>query len=261
MTARSFATRTLAPRPLAAAFALFISVVLSSALPPSALAEETVKPSGKVVSEKRDTKGFSGVALGMSGEVELRQGNVESVTVTADDNILPFIETVVERGSLQIRWKRDGRRVQSHNRKIRIVVEAINVESLAVGGSGRIVASTLKSSTLSGSVGGSGEIRVDRLDAQTVSADVGGSGRLLLAGRTDTLKAVSGGSGQLQLGDLVARTATVSTSGSGRTVVAARESLSVAAAGSGSVGYYGDPITKIAKAGSGSVSRQGSLPL
>jgi hypothetical protein len=46
---------------------------------------------------------FNGVALNVPGNVELRIGNTDSVTIEADDNILPLIDTAVENGTLRIR--------------------------------------------------------------------------------------------------------------------------------------------------------------
>jgi hypothetical protein len=58
--------------------------------------------SGKLQTETREVSGFQGVAVKGPMKVVLRQGTREGVAVSADDNLLPLIETTVERGMLKI---------------------------------------------------------------------------------------------------------------------------------------------------------------
>ncbi len=277
------------PSLLVAASAIFTTLVLT--LTPIGAAHafdifsssKSITPSGQIKTERRNVSGFTGVALGMSGNVEIKQGATEGVTIETDDNILPLIQTVVENGTLQIRWEgknNTGYRVDSHNHKINIVVNAINISRLAVGGSGVIRAAQVQTTNLSASIGGSGSVRIDKLTteklsgeiggsgslrvdaltAKKVSGDIGGSGNISLEGSADAFSGVVGGSGALRCGQLKANDVSISVAGSGSATVWAKDSLSVSIAGSGGVGYYGDAKVSIAKAGSGSVKRLGGEP-
>ena len=69
---------------------------------------EQVQGSGNVKRQARDVAHFSGLALSLPGNVEIHSGSGrEGLTIEADDNLLPLIETVVEEGTLQIRAKRN----------------------------------------------------------------------------------------------------------------------------------------------------------
>jgi hypothetical protein len=57
---------------------------------------ETVKGNGIIKQETRALGRFTGVALGLPAQVEIRMGNVESVSIETDENILPWVETSVE---------------------------------------------------------------------------------------------------------------------------------------------------------------------
>src|SRR4051812_46502843 len=57
-----------------------------------------LKGSGTIVKQTRALPAFTGVSLSMGGQVALRLGNSEDITLETDDNILPAIETVVENG-------------------------------------------------------------------------------------------------------------------------------------------------------------------
>ena len=220
---------------------------------------KSVTLSGKTKIETRDVSGFTGIALGMSGMVEIEQGSSEGVTIETDENILPHIQTVVDRGTLKIRWDANTR-VDSHNLRIKITVRAININSLAVGGSGSLFAPRLQTTNLDASIGGSGDIRIDALSAKKLVTAIGGSGSFTASGSADTFNVSIGGSGRVRCGSLSTGRVSVSVGGSGSTVVWAREALDVSLAGSGNVDYYGDPKVSSSTVGSGRVKRLGSQP-
>jgi hypothetical protein len=84
--------------------------------------------------------GFSGVRLAVPAKMEVIQGDTESAALEGSAEDLARVETVVEDGVLHIRAKE---RVNwSWNPKIRITVHAKRIESLAISGSGDIVAQT-----------------------------------------------------------------------------------------------------------------------
>ena len=214
--------------------------------------------SGKLATEARVASGFTGIALALSGRVDVTQGDKESVSVTADDNLLPEIETVVEGGVLKIRW-RDRVNI-THSSSIRIAVTAKSIESLAVGGSGDIVSAALRARDLKVSIGGSGNVRLYSLTAAALTVSIGGSGDFTGEGAADSLTANVAGSGNIKAGRLAAQNVKVSVAGSGDATVWAKGDLNVSVAGSGDVKYYGDPAVKRAVVGSGSVKRLGTAP-
>lgn len=77
-----------------------------------------------------------GIALSLPGRVEVVQGATESIRITADDNVLPEIQSVVEGGILKLRFR--DRFTSVTNARIRVIVNAKAIESLAIAGSGDI---------------------------------------------------------------------------------------------------------------------------
>lgn len=218
----------------------------------------TTTGSGHVASESRDVGAFTGVALALDGVVEISNAARDSVAVEADDNILPLIETVVENGTLQIRFKDKFRSIRAAN--IRIVVTARAIDALVVSGSGDIRAETLKSAALTARIAGSGDIRIARLDSPSLVASISGSGDLTVGGSIDSLAASIAGSGNLKTGKLEVKRASVKIAGSGYAKVWARETLAVSIAGSGDVDYYGDAAVTQSVAGRGTIKRLGTAP-
>lgn len=205
--------------------------------------------------EARNVSGFSGIALAVPGELELRLGPSESVTIEADENILPVIETTVSRGTLQIRTRR-GQDIDPT--VLRIVVQARRIELLSLAGGGSIAADALKAPALKVDVGGSGSITLQRADIEALTVSMAGSGNANLAGRARELQVSVAGSGTVSAGALAADEARVSIAGSGLATVSARSSLKASIAGSGTVRYQGDPRVERSIAGSGDIQRIGS---
>ena len=193
--------------------------------------------SGKLETQTRNLESFNGVAIAIPAEVEVLQGAPQRVVISADDNVLPLIESAVEGGVLQLRL-REG--TQLRNAKIRVSVRARELESIAIAGSA--------------------EVRAAALATPKLALRISGSGDAHLGGKAGELDVRISGSGDVQAGQLDTQRASVSISGSGDATVWARESLRVHVAGAGDVRYFGDPRVEKSVAGSGSVRRVGAAP-
>jgi hypothetical protein len=218
---------------------------------------ETVKGNGKAGSQTRQLASFTGLSLSLPAQVELRIGNIESATIETDENLLALVETVVEKGNLEIRPKK-GFNLEA--RAIKIVVQARQVERIALGGSGSVHADTLRSPKLRLDVGGPGSINVEAAESESIATALGGSGQVKIGGTTRRLTVSIGGSGEVQAGQLKAEDVEVSIGGSGDAAVWATNALKVAVAGSGDVNYYGDPKVQTSVVGSGGAKRLGPAP-
>jgi hypothetical protein len=194
--------------------------------------------SGRAMTQQREVSGFNGIALSLPGRLEIVQGAAEGVTITADDNVVPEIETVVERGVLHLRF-RQNTGVATRTR-ISITVKARSIESIAVAGSGDVIAPSLDSPDLTVRLAGSGDVKV--------------------GGRAESLQVRISGSGDVDASRFDTQRAKVSVAGSGDATVWARKTLEVSVSGSGEVRYFGDPEVRKKVAGSGTVRRKGASP-
>lgn len=228
----------------------------------SALAE-SVTGSGRLVTESRPVSGFAGLSVALSGKVQLTQGTTESLTITADDNVLPYIESTIEQNQLRIRFKRptDGRYLNINRETINIVVVSRNVESINVGGSADVSVGPFRATRFVANIGGSGNIDIASAELEDMVVTIGGSGDLKVrGGRTDSLDVRIGGSGEVDLAKLQSKRAKVRIGGSGEASLWVREALDARVAGSGGVRYYGDPKVERSVSGSGEVRRAGAAP-
>ena len=215
----------------------------------------TVRGSGNVISEKRDVRGFKQVELAGSGELTISQGDTESLTVEADDNIMPRIRTEVHGDRLRIGLEQGvSVRPTAPMRYTLVVRDLTGVE---LSGSGKILAGALRCSDLTLDISGSGSIRFDQLAAGNVRAEIDGSGNMRIAGKANRQDVQISGSGSYQAEDLESRSAKVSIDGSGDSTLWVRDSLSTSISGSGSVHYYGNPSLSKSASGSGHVRSLG----
>ena len=148
---------------------LLITFVIAMSLAPNAHAWEwswggkSITGSGVVKTEARQVSGFTGIGLSLPAKVTVRQGTKEAITIEADDNFLPLIETVVERGSLKIRTTEKNISFKGKSATLNIIVDIINVDHLSIAGSGDMVSDALKADKLKASVAGSGDLKLKAL--------------------------------------------------------------------------------------------------
>jgi hypothetical protein len=214
---------------------------------------ETVKGSGTAASQHRDPGAFTGIALGASFDVVVRQANRESIDIRADDNLLALIETNIvasgDRRTLRIDLKSNT----SFDSRTHVAVEVavVQIESIALGGSGKIVVEPLRAGRLKASVGGSGSLRMSGLEARELDLSLGGSGDFQADGRAGKFSASIAGSGQCDAQQLIAEDVTISIAGSGDARIHADHSLHASIAGSGDVIYSGRATPSASIVGSG----------
>lgn len=201
---------------------------------------ETVTGSGNPATETRSVAGAHGVSMSVPGKLEIVIGDAEKLTINGDDNILPMLETPVERGELRIRFRDRGNVNLRFKTPLRMTLAVKSIDGIAIAGSGDVVA--------------------NGLDARKLAVSISGSGNVTLGGKAQSLEAQIAGSGDVRAGKLEAKTASVSIAGSGDATLWARESLQASVAGSGDVRYYGDPTVQRSVMGSGSVRRVGAAP-
>lgn len=220
---------------------------------------DEVRGSGVARTQTRTTGHFNGLSLSLPAAAEVRIGATEGITIEADNNLLPMIETVVERGVLKVRPIRDNLYLRSRNMKV--IVTAKSLDNLSLDGSGSITTGPLRGERISLAVGGSGTINVGSVTAERVSVAVGGSGDIKVAGgQASRLSVTIGGSGDVDAGGMRVSDAGITVGGSGTSTVWVTDRLSYTIAGSGDVRYYGDPRVSRTVAGSGTAERLGAAP-
>lgn len=190
--------------------------------------------SGATASETREVNGFTAVELATSGDLEISRTGTESLTIEAEDTVLPLLTSEVSSGTLRLGIE-EGTSV-STSQPIIYRLTVADLDAIAVTGSGDVTAP---------------DLATDKL-----TVDLRGSGTVTTGGSADTQQVEISGSGDYEGADLSSDAAIVSVSGSGDATLQVRDTLDVTIRGSGSVTYIGDPVVTQEIAGSGEVIRQ-----
>ena len=233
--------------------ATFVTLVLAAVFPTAGVAAHD----GPERRETRAVSGFHAIRLAVPANLELTQGDVESLAIEAGEKILANIETVVEEGTLVIR---PAKPLRTWHGKVRIQVSARRIEALTIAGAGDIHAAALRGPALKVTIAGAGDVRIGTLETERAAIHISGSGDVRVGGRTVELSTRISGSGDVHAERLDARRVKVSIAGSGGADVRAQESLAVNVSGSGNVRYYGEPSVAKTIRGSGSVKKAGAAP-
>jgi hypothetical protein len=211
------------------------SLLISCSVISGACVFDSVAGSGKIVTEPRTVSGFSAVSLSGSGQVAIEQTGIESLTVTTDDNLLPYIKTEMKGSTLELGFKDPMTHLNpTHDIVFRLTVKKL--EGLDISGSGKADAKGL--------------------DPDRLKVEISGSGEVSAHGTANDLDLSISGSGGYRGEDMRSKRATIDITGSGAAVIAASETLQADVSGSGSIQYIGDPQVTQHVSGSGSVHRR-----
>lgn len=193
---------------------------------------DSVSGNGKSTTENRSVSGFTSVELDGSGELQIEQTGTESLSITADENLLQYLTSDVSGGRLRLGTK-SGTNI---NGTVNYKLTVKNLSEIGVQGSGSVNAKGLTS------------------DSMKIA--VAGSGNITTAGTADRMEVAIEGSGHFQGDNFKSKDAKVEINGSGGATLAVSERLDATINGSGSVEYIGDPQVTVNNNGSGTVSKK-----
>jgi hypothetical protein len=194
----------------------------------------TINGSGTLKTEVRPVDKFTTIRLsGVGGNLVIERTGAESLTVTADDNLVDLFTSEVRDGTLYLSVAK-GKSLSGKQPIYKISVG--DLRELDVRGSGTVDAT--------------------KLEGDTLSIAISGSGTANVAGRTDDLTVAISGSGSFNGAELKAKRAKVVVSGSGELTVSASDELDAKVSGSGSIRYIGSPKLTSNVSGSGSIRKK-----
>lgn len=256
---------------------------------------EHINGSGTIVTEDRAVSGFDKVDLQSIGNLTIIEGDKESLTIEADDNLMEYITTDVFNNALEIGMEPNISIDPS--RAIEYTLTVKSLSSIVLSGFGNINAAELNAEDieikLSGSgnmtlgdlktenallrvsgfgninvdnmvvdqptleISGSGDIDVNQMQAITMNLKISGFGNADITGTANDQDIQIVGSGNYHGEDLESESASVKITGFGDATVWANSNLDVTITGSGNLEYYGSPKVTQTMTGFGKVNSLG----
>lgn len=215
-------------------------------------AGNSVDGSGRQVNVVRTVGSFSALRLESSVDVRAHQGATPSVTVHADDNIEPMIETTVDGDTLVVRMRKGASFHTRHNVVVDVVFTSLTAAQQH--GSGDLHIDKLTGPRFESTIAGSGDLQIDHAQLGSFALNIAGSGDVAISGTADEARFGVAGSGDIDARDFAARRVSVNIRGSGDAHVNATEAIDASVAGSGDVVYAGHPHDVARRvSGSGSI--------
>lgn len=210
--------------------------------------------SGNIVTEIRKTGSFDAISVGGSFEVEVKTGDVTSVVVEADDNIMKYIETRVSGNTLKIETE-DLHNYSDVHMKVFVTVPSLS--SISASGSAEVVADNIltSSSKLTFKASSSSSISAE-VNAPEIESDASSSATIALRGKTKNYDAQASSSANINSFELLSENTTAKASSSADIQVHASVNLNAKASSSGSIDYKGAATVNKSESSSGSVEKK-----
>jgi hypothetical protein len=215
----------------------FAIAILSIAACTNAQLRRTVYGNNKVVTKERKIESFTGLRVSTGIDVYLKQGDVETVSVEADENILEYILTEVRGGILNVYTEVS---IRDAERK-RVYITVKEISSIRTSSAGDVFGeSPIKSDRLELSASSAGNIKLE-VSAKEIKVSISSSGDITLTGETGLLEADLSSAGDLNAYELNAKEAVLSVSSAGDAAVNVSEKLTARASSAGDINYRGNP--------------------
>lgn len=171
--------------------------------------------SGNRETEERTVSEFNGIILETAADISLSIGDLPSITVSADDNILELISTKVKNGKL-------------------IISQSSEFQS-EIGVNISIVTKSLDSIILDGA----GNINATGINSENFNVELDGAGDIKASGECTNLDIDLNGAGDVKLYGLVSKSAKARLDGAGNIEVYATDTLVAKINGAGDINYKG----------------------
>jgi Putative auto-transporter adhesin, head GIN domain len=207
------------------------------------------KGNGNIKEEQRQVAEFTGVEVGGGVELEIRTGGERRVTISADENVLPLLETKVENGVLQLR-RANGLRP---TRTIKLTVVTPKLEWIGVSGGVTLKAHAPASTKLTLEGSGGTEIDVRGIDVENLVVELTGGGQAQLAGKAKSARFELSGGVVLDAQGLEVETARIDASGGVDARIAVSKEITGEMSGGVGVRVKGRPSVKIDSSGGSAI--------
>lgn len=221
-------------------------------LAPGLQANQTIIGSGNISTEKREVSSIKKIDVLGFGILHIKQGDKEALTIEAEENILPLIESKVDSGNLSLGLKHNVS--VNPKKEIHYYLTVLDIKDIKMHGAAVLsIPDPIKVLALNLTLNGSGHANLF-IEVKKFTVNLAGSGNINAKGNADEQTIAIHGSGNTDASQLQGSNGKVDIYGSGSAEVNVAGTLTVNIFGSGSVGYRGNPKLTQKVMGSGSIN-------
>ena len=210
--------------------------------------------SGNLETKQYDFANFTEVEIDSAFSFEIKQSSSYSINVTADDNIMDYVQVSQDAQTLKIRLRRF---ISIGPVTLRASVTMAQLHGLIASGASHGTISDFSSTEdLEIKVSGASKVAGDII-AGNVEFNISGASTIQLEGSADDLDAGVSGASHLNLDDFIVNNADVNMSGASSGTVNLNGRLDANLSGASTLWYIGEPTsTDINTSGGSTVSKK-----
>jgi hypothetical protein len=210
--------------------------------------------SGNLETKQYDFANFTEVEIGSAFEFEIKQSGSYSINVTADDNVMDYVQVSQDGQTLTIRLRRF---ISIGPVTLRASVTMPQLHGLTASGASRGTVSDFSSTEdLDITVSGASRVTGD-ITAGNVEFGISGASTIQLEGSANDIDAGVSGASHLNLDDFIVNNADINFSGASSGTVNLNGRLDANLSGASRLWYIGEPTsTDINTSGGSTVSKK-----
>ncbi|HVF95839.1 MAG TPA: head GIN domain-containing protein [Flavisolibacter sp.] len=217
------------------------------------LGGKKVSGNGTIVSRDISAGSFENIEASGAITVYLRQNATSSVKIETDENLMEFVEVVVDGNTLRIRPKKGYNLDPS--KEVIVYAWAPGFREVGISGASKLLSQgTLTGNNLQLDASGASEIQLD-VDLPKIDANLSGASTLRLKGRAEDFSTEASGASKILCMDLSAEKATLDLSGASNAKITANKELVIDASGASDVEYRGNADVDQKSSGASSVKK------
>ena len=201
--------------------------------------------------EDRTVPAFSAVHISSGMRATVTVGPQKPVHLEASAEVLALVETVVEDGVLQVRFKQHSDWHGNH--AVKVTIQTPQLHSLGASGGAVVDAAFTKADHSDIEASGGSELRVRGVDAPRLSVQASGGSVLEIAGSADKLELQLSGGSQLHGRDFSTRDADVQGSGGSQAELKVSGKLKGGLSGGSQLHVTGGASSRVATSGGSGV--------
>jgi len=211
------------------------------------------KGSGNIIKETRTVSSFHGIDAGSAFEIIVKKGDVQSLEIETDDNIMPQIKSKVKEGILELSTKGTINNASSFN----VYITIPHMDEIDISGAAKLTSNDRFDETEM-EIDASGAAKLEfKIKTNHLDLDASGASKVIIQGFANSSEIEVSGASKLKAYELELNSTDIDCSGASHAYINVKESIKGEASGASNITYMGNPkIVSIETSGAGSVSRK-----
>jgi len=240
------------PRTISTLLLLFALSLTGCTAVQSPADSQPIEGSGTSAEETRPIGDVTAVELAMDGTLHIELGAASSLRISAEDNLLEWIETEAPLGGGELVIQSSPGVSLLPREPIDYYLTVTSLDTLIVSSSGDVEAPDLVAPHFSVTISSSGNVSLRSLQAETLDVELSSSGNLIMSGgKVGRQEITLSSSGNYMAKDMASLEAQAGLNSNGSATIRVQESLRVILSSSGTLYYIGSPELQVDVSSSG----------